>query len=215
MKINFSKKNKLVYFVRHGLSVNNISGHYQGPDVLLSEAGEKQAEFVATRFQHLPIDVILASSYKRAHQTAEAIQKVTGRQLEVTDQLIERVRPSSFHNQPYDDPEIDKIREYIDTNPDPNHHHSDEENFFDVKKRAEAVVKHLEQRSEENIVVVSHGIFIKTILLSMMLQATLTLENFQNSIYTLTLENTAISIAEFKNGHWKVLTINDFAHLAE
>jgi probable phosphoglycerate mutase len=205
-----------IYFVRHGESVNNVSKNYQGSDVLLSDLGTQQAEVVAKRFKNLPIDVILTSSYVRAHDTAKAIHQVTGKPLEVSDLLIERKRPSSFHNQPYDDPKYEKIRHFIDTHPDPGHHHSDEENFFDVKKRAEAVIKMLEHRSEENIVVVSHGVFIKAVLFTMILGDSFQIKNFTDSLNTLSIKNTAISICEFThNQGWKVVTINDFAHLAE
>jgi broad specificity phosphatase PhoE len=58
-----------IYFVRHGESVNNVSKNYQGADVKLSDLGCKQAEIVAERLTHVPIDVILASSFTRAHDT--------------------------------------------------------------------------------------------------------------------------------------------------
>lgn len=205
----------LVYFVRHGESVNNVSKNYQGPDVLLSDHGSKQAEMVAERFKNLPIDVILTSSYIRAHDTAKSIQQVTDKHLEISDLLVERKRPSLFHNHSYDNPEFEKIRNYIDSHPDPNHHHSDEENFFDVKKRAEEVIELLEKRPEENIVVVSHGVFIKAILFTMILGDSFQIDNFTDSLNTLSLKNTGITICEFKENKWKVLTINDFAHLAD
>lgn len=204
-----------IYFVRHGESVNNVERKYQGADVKLSEEGHKQAEFIANRLNDLPIEVILSSTYVRTKQTAEAIQKATGAKLELLDSLIERKRPSLFNDKPYDDPTIDEIRELIDASTDPDFHHSDEENFFDVKKRAEAVIKYLETRAEDNIVVVSHGVFIKTILLSMMLQGSFTLENFETSFHVFSMNNTALSIAKFRDGKWKIYTINDFAHLAE
>lgn len=205
-----------IYFVRHGESVNNVGKLYQGADVELSEKGKQQAEFVANRFQHVPVDIILASNYTRAHDTAKAIKRVTQKPLEVLSTLIERKRPSSFENKPYDDPSLEEIRGLIDNHPDPDHHHSDEENFFDVKKRAEEVIRSLEQRTEENIIVVSHGIFLKTILMSLLLKDSFNLENFNNSD-ALHFENTAITVCEFrgKEKGWKIKTINDFAHLAE
>ncbi len=205
-----------IYFVRHGESVNNVSRNYQGADVELSELGHKQAEIVAERLTHIPVDIILASSFTRAHDTAKAIQKATGKPMEVLDSLVERKRPSAFHNKPYDDPAIDKTREFLDTHPDPEHHHSDEENFFDVKKRAEEVIKMLEKRPEENIVVVSHGVFIKTVLFTLILGESLKIENFHDSLHVLSIDNTALSMCTYsKDKGWRVKTINDFAHLAE
>ncbi len=205
-----------IYFVRHGESVNNLAKKYQGPEVLLSENGETQAKFVGERFQNIQIDRLLSSTYIRTQQTAQAISEVTGKEIELLDTLIERKRPSSFSNRPYDDPELEKIRELIDSHPDPDHHHSDEENFFDVKKRAEAVIKFLESCPEQSIAVVSHGIFIQTILMSMLLQESFTLDNFLSSNHVLETTNTGISVCEYKeNGKWRIKTINDIAHLAE
>jgi broad specificity phosphatase PhoE len=205
-----------IYFVRHGESVNNVTKKYQGSDVELSEVGYQQAEFVADRFKNIPVDVILASSYTRAHETAKIIGKKILAPIEVHDSLVERKRPSLFHNHSYDHPEFEKIRHFIDSHPDPKHHHSDEENFFDVKKRAEDVIKMLEKRPEENIVIVSHGVFIKAVLFSMILKDSFNIDNFQDSLHILSIENTAMTIAEFtQNKGWKVKTINDFAHLAD
>jgi broad specificity phosphatase PhoE len=41
------------------------------------------------------------------------------------------------------------------------------------------------------------------------------IDNFTDSLNTLSLKNTGITICEFKENKWKVLTINDFAHLAD
>lgn len=205
-----------IYFVRHGESVNNLAKKYQGSEVLLSENGEAQARFVAERFKNISVDRLLSSTYIRTQQTAKEISQVTGKEIELFDILIERKRPSSFTNKPYDDPELEKIRELIDSHPDPKHHHSDEENFFDVKKRAEEVIKYLESCSDQSIVVVSHGIFIQTILMSMLLQDSFTLENFLSSNHVLETTNTGISVCEFReNATWRIKTINDIAHLAD
>lgn len=205
-----------IYFVRHGESVNNVARNYQGADVPLSDLGQRQAAIVAERLKHVSFDVILASSFTRAHDTAKTIQAVTGKPIEVLDSLVERRRPSAFHNKPYDDPELEKLRHFLDTHPDPQNHHSDEENFFDIKKRAQEVLQMLENRSEENIVVVSHGVFIKMAIMLIILKDTLRIEQFADSFHGISINNTAISICTFNKDHgWRVKTVNDFAHLAE
>ncbi len=205
-----------IYFVRHGESVNNVARNYQGADVKLSELGQQQAKIVAERLTHVDFDVILASSFTRAHETAKAIQEATGKPMQVMDSLVERKRPSSFHNQPYDDPELEKLRHFLDTHPDPEHHHSDEENFFDIKKRAADVLQMLEKRPEENIVVVSHGVFIKMVIMLIILKDTLRIEQFDDSFHGMSIDNTAISVCTFNQDKgWRVKSVNDFAHLAE
>ena len=80
-----------VYFVRHGESVLGEQKH-QLPESPLSEIGIKQAATIAQRFTHIPIDLILTSSYTRAIQTAQAIEKIKGVPLIKSDLLIEEYK---------------------------------------------------------------------------------------------------------------------------
>lgn len=64
------------YFVRHGQTLWNLTGKYQGStDVPLSEVGEAQAELAARWFDDKKIDVIYTSPLVRARKTAEAIAR--------------------------------------------------------------------------------------------------------------------------------------------
>ena len=62
--------------VRHGESEWNCVGRYQGQrDARLSELGLRQANALAQRLRHEPIDVIFTSPLQRAAKTAEAIAR--------------------------------------------------------------------------------------------------------------------------------------------
>ena len=62
--------------VRHGESEWNRVGRYQGQrDAQLSELGLRQANALAQRLRHEPIDVIFTSQLQRAAKTAEAIAR--------------------------------------------------------------------------------------------------------------------------------------------
>jgi probable phosphoglycerate mutase len=62
--------------VRHGESEWNRIHRYQGQlDAPLSELGLRQAEALAERLKHEPIDVIYTSPLQRAARTAEAIAR--------------------------------------------------------------------------------------------------------------------------------------------
>ncbi len=62
--------------VRHGESEWNRIGRYQGQqDTPLSELGARQAEALARRLTHEPIDIIFASPLQRAAKTAQAIAR--------------------------------------------------------------------------------------------------------------------------------------------
>jgi broad specificity phosphatase PhoE len=64
---------KVVYFVRHGQSEDNVAPVFQSPDSPLSAVGRQQAERIAARVAKLSFDVLLASPYRRAHETAAVI----------------------------------------------------------------------------------------------------------------------------------------------
>lgn len=97
---------KTIYFVRHGETEFNIKRIHQHPDVPLSELGLKQAEFVAMRFLHIPIDCIVASPYLRARQTTEAIILKTQKPVKYNSFFIELKNPSEIEGKQMDEPEL-------------------------------------------------------------------------------------------------------------
>jgi len=66
-----------VYLVRHGESVANTEGIYQGQtyDTKLSSLGEKQVDALGERLRGEPITQLITSPLTRTRQTAEAIAK--------------------------------------------------------------------------------------------------------------------------------------------
>ncbi len=73
-----------IYLVRHGQSIGNAKGLYQGHTNLgLSEVGKMQANLTAERLKDIYIDVIYSSDLMRAHDTALPHAALRG--LDVTD----------------------------------------------------------------------------------------------------------------------------------
>lgn len=80
-----------IYVVRHGQTDYNIKKVFQGHiDIPLNETGKKQAEETALKFKNMKIDMILVSPLKRTIQTAEPISKITGAQIIIEKNIIER-----------------------------------------------------------------------------------------------------------------------------
>ncbi|MEM7284954.1 MAG: histidine phosphatase family protein [Actinomycetota bacterium] len=66
-----------ILIVRHGQSVWNAQGRWQGrADPPLSDLGHRQARVAAASLPRF--DVLVASTLQRAHQTAHGISEVTG-----------------------------------------------------------------------------------------------------------------------------------------
>ena len=65
-----------IYIARHGQTDWNMELRMQGhTDIPLNETGLAQAEMLAERFKHIPIDKIFSSDLCRASETANIINK--------------------------------------------------------------------------------------------------------------------------------------------
>jgi broad specificity phosphatase PhoE len=110
MKQNWPKQ---IWIVRHGESAGNVArdaadlaGHARidiserDVDVPLSELGQQQSEALAVWFGNLPLqdqpDVILASPYKRAVQTATTIAQELSAPTGLPVSVDERLREKEF-----------------------------------------------------------------------------------------------------------------------
>lgn len=212
-----------VYFVRHGQSESNKLQIHQDSADLLSDEGLKQGNVVAHRFKKINIDVILSSDYIRALDTAEEIAKVTNKKIEVTELLRERKRPSSLVGKRYDSEEVLHANEKMETQKHmPDFHHSDEENHTEALNRAQMLLRFLEKRQEENILVVTHAAFMRFILTCIVFGPNATVQQFEKMYDSFRMHNTGITICKYKEGlrslykketYWYVDTWNDHAHL--
>lgn len=205
-----------VYFVRHGQSIFNKEERHQFPDTPLSDEGLKQAEAIGNRFNNILLDLILSSPYKRALQTAQKIQKVTHAPLTQVDLFKERKHPSIYWDKLHRDPEIQlihaQIREHIH---DPGWHYADEENFTDLLLRSKEALNFIASQKKENVAVVTHGYFLSFMIHFMLYEKNLTPELFKSFREHSTYSNTGLTMCEFTDDKWRLLTWNDYAHLGE
>ncbi len=203
-----------IYFVRHGETTYNARDVYQPLDSPLSEQGMRQAEFVAKRFSHIPIDIILASPLARTKHTTEIINKSLNKQVEWVDELMEIKRPSEYINKNGEHKTVKTIKKLIKENfNDPNWHFSDEENFFDFKGRAIRFLKLMDQRNEKHILAVTHGEILRMIIGVMLFGENLTVDEFNNLQKFLKTINTGITLCEKGEKRWGLITWNDHAHV--
>lgn len=204
-----------LYLVRHGQSVMNAQRVHQVPSAELSEQGLTQSRVLARRFQHIPIDLVLASPFVRAQQTAEMIAKIVGKQVETKPELSELKRPSVVEGRPMDEPTVVKIKASIEENAhDPSWRHSDEETFFDAKKRAEAFIESLDEVADEHVLIVTHAHFIRMLTCVMVFGDDLTPALHTLFVNAFAMHNTSITECEKKpEGQWRVLQWNNDGHL--
>ncbi|MCR4325457.1 MAG: histidine phosphatase family protein [Patescibacteria group bacterium] len=215
---------KTIYFVRHGQSEGNISSMFQSEDSPLTEHGRKQAGFIAERVSRLPIETIIASTMPRAKETADIISERTGHTPEPSELFRERGKPNSLEGKRHDDPDAHRINEaWWKSLAGDGSRVENSENFNDLKKRAGECLDYLAGRREENILVVTHGFFLRYIVARAIFGAELSTVQFAPMMKTLWMENTGITALRYDKGnHWDeigaaapwVLWIwNDHAHL--
>ncbi len=219
-----------LYLVRHGEAEHNIGGYYVNEKKSdLTETGRKQAEAVAKRFEDVPIDLIACSKLERAAQTAVMIFKKKEKcKVVYTPLLNEKRFPSEFTGQKSDSEIVKRISEEIFKHRlDRKWHYSDEENWFDFVERVSKCIDYLEGLGKENILVVSHGLFIKTLCSVLLVQKNhhydewieeygdeILYKILYHTVSVFSMANTGVTVVgKEQEGNWKIRTYNDFSHL--
>ena len=210
---------KLIYFVRHGETELNAEGIRQGPEGRLSERGREQALETAKKFpkhKGRP-QIIIASPYERARETAEIIAKELHLQVKYSKLLAERRNPSEIIGRSGEEKEVRAIVDRIDKSfHSDDLRYSDEENFIDLKKRARKLLRYIKRRRQKRIIMVTHGIFLKMVVAYIIHGKKLTASLYNQLSYFNPINNAGLTIVLyihhwFTKDEWKILTWNDKA----
>ncbi|WP_296973317.1 alpha-ribazole phosphatase [uncultured Dialister sp.] len=198
-----------LYLVRHGQTVWNSSGRYQGrTDVALSDLGLAQAKQTALWFKDVPLDGVITSPLIRASKTAEGIADIRHLPLEKDDRLKE-LSFGDWEGKTYD--EIEAIwpgmieAMYHDAG-DLQLPHG--ESFEDCRKRCmEAVHDIIGRGDNKTWTIVCHGAALRTIICSM-------IHIPLSRCWNLALSNACISAIQVYPGDMNVLyMLNSTDHL--
>jgi broad specificity phosphatase PhoE len=148
---------KRLFFVRHGLTNMNVSGHWSGrTEAVLTNEGMTQAINAGKHIKaNLPrIDLIISSPQVRARHTAELIATELGYPLsdiKLSDYLVERSF-GDLEGTPGDD--FFKHHEYHEID-----YVLGVETIEQMQIRANVALKYISKMLEDNILIVSHGSF--------------------------------------------------------
>jgi probable phosphoglycerate mutase len=207
---------KNIYFIRHGESEGNKLKHYQSSDTLLSETGHQQAKVIAERLTSIDIELLISSTYKRALQTTGHIRERIEIPVIESSLFVERKRPSIQENQPKTNIKYQSIDTEIQTHwADLDWRHSDEENFSDLKLRAQQCFEYLEQQEADNIAVVTHKNFLHCLVWYRIFGTEVTPREAKVVTENFVMSNTGIVWMQFDEEarDWNIITWNDHAHL--
>jgi len=202
-----------IYFVRHGSTDSLEKKISQPDDEPLNERGLNQARELSKRFANTKIDLVISSPHLRAVQTAKEIRK----NIETNALFAEVKKPKEVVGKSKESEEVKKILNKIGEmySVDPTWHHSDEENFEDLKKRGLEALDFIKSQEAENLLIVSHGNFIALLVGLMMfgedypVRLSLKLKNFFR------LSNTGVSVCNLVDSKWTLECWNDTSHRLE
>jgi uncharacterized phosphatase len=202
----------ILYWVRHGETVANVSGIIQGPNDLLNEQGRIQADKIAERVATLSVDAVYSSPFPRAHETAKAIATRIGKDITVFDELHESMWAEKYWGLAKDDPIILELLKLEPINDEELWNIDSHEPWKRLVERAD-IARTFFEKQEGAVLAVSHGYFSKFFALRMLLGDALTLPAWNKAEPILRISNTALSVFEFSDGAWRMITWNDHAHL--
>jgi broad specificity phosphatase PhoE len=214
----------ILHLVRHGESLANASdraGHRRPADWdALSERGWEQARGLGRRLEGHGIEVIVASTMRRAQETAAGITEVLGLPVETDPDLHELRQSDAF----YASTTNGDFRDTATLNWMPtaarDYAEPGAESFDEMLGRVVRVRERMEARADERILLVTHYGFIHFFLGHALFGDSFGPEHLIPLWYA-AHANTGITVFERRNRRmdgmdfdgWHLTTWNDQAHL--
>lgn len=211
-------RTKHFYFVRHGTTILNEAEVRQGPEGSLNDAGRVQADMVGFYLQQFHVQEICSSTYQRAKETAEAIsERLKNAPITYSPLLVERKNPTEIIGKSSRDPDVAYVTGLMDQSfHDDDMRISDEENFADMKKRAEHALNFLEHRGLHEVCVVTHKVFLQMLIAYITAGKRLHAADYAKMSFFNPADNASITICSYspwgrftKSRGWKVLSYNE------
>ncbi len=206
-----------IFIVRHGITSFNKEKIHQFPETSLAEEGKEQADNIARRLKKFSIDKIYVSPLLRACQTAEIIANKLHIPFYIRNELQEIRKPSVIMGKKHTDSEVISIKKELWANyQNTSWYYSDEENFLDIKKRTDSLMKSLQKEYKENIniLLVTHEYIAKMIAGITLFGDKLEPKDFLCIYHKLEFSNTGLSCIQYKpTTGFKILFLNDASHL--
>jgi uncharacterized phosphatase len=173
-----------IYLIRHGQTDWNLQGRFQGrEDIALNETGIMQAKYCGEAIKDESFKAIITSPLSRAKRTAEIIaERISVDRIIIEEGITERDFSKVSGMTP-------KEREIFYASGEKD----DKEPWDNLCKRMlTSIKKYAEQFCDDNIIMVSHGASINSVLS--------TLSNGETGTGKILLKNACINIINYENG---------------
>lgn len=205
----------LIYFVRHGSTEHNKDDRFQTAATPLSPQGKVEAALLVERLRQSSIKRIYTSTMLRAVQTANIIANELAIPITTTALLEEAKRPLAVRGKSKADPAVIAIMSEIKAHSrEPDWAHSDEENYFKLKARAEEAIQLFLESRDREILVVTHGEILRMILTLLAFGHNSTPEIFEKMSSTFATSNAGLTIVTRDHRGWYIRTWNEESHLS-
>jgi broad specificity phosphatase PhoE len=202
-----------LFLIRHAQAQGNVERFFQGRvNTEISEIGRKQLEYLSERFKNEKIDIMYSSPFKRALQTADAVNKYQGLEIIKDDRIVE-INGGDFEGKYWD--EIDRLypeQSYMWKNRLDSFNAPNGEKMIEVYERMRMAVTDLVTRNiGKTVAVVSHGCAIRNFL------CYVEFGDLSKLIDAGWADNTSVSLLEYddENQKFKIIYKNDSTHLPD
>ncbi|SHE36678.1 probable phosphoglycerate mutase [Marinitoga hydrogenitolerans DSM 16785] len=195
-----------IFLVRHGMTDWNLERKWQGNvDIELNEIGLKQAENLGKRFKNEHFAKVYTSPLKRAYKTALPIAKNIKTEPKIIKDFME-VHVSLWNG--YNINQVKKrfTKEFELWSNDPWAFVNGVESLGEVQQRGVKALKNVIAENNDNIVIVSHALLIRTIICWVL---NLPLNQHRHFM----LDNASVTTIEFNENKLRLLNLNETWHL--
>jgi broad specificity phosphatase PhoE len=163
-----------VHFVRHGESVSNAApGGMALPAVQgdrLTELGREQAATVARYLGDVGATRVLTSPLARARETADILGGRLGLPVLELDELQELRESEGYEELALEDQRLRRWSVWMAAHgDDPDYSYRGGETFNQISTRVRRAQERLLALGDENLIAVSHGIFLRFFLMNVLL----------------------------------------------
>ena len=197
-----------IYFVRHGETEYNKLQIVQGSgvDSSLNDTGQSQANALFEKYKDVAFDVVFTSSLKRTKETAQQfidkpIQHIATADLnEINWGVHEGQKSTPFM--------IDAYKKLIEKwgNNDFDARLEKGESANELQTRLNRFLDHLKTRTEETIIVFTHGRTLRCLMCLIEGKHLREMENYSH-------HNTGVFLVNYEANKYEVLLNNDTSHL--
>ncbi len=197
-----------VILVRHGETIWNIEGRYQGQkDIPLSTRGVEQARLLAAGLRDVPLDAAVSSPLRRALDTCLTCIESRGLTVETDSRLME-IKHGAWEGMTAEEIEAAYPGEYRLWHTAPYKvQMPGGENLEDVRCRARAAFDDYARRYDgRTLLVAAHDAVNKAVICDLLGMG---LERF----WQVKQDNTCINVLECQNGVWRVVLLNSVLHM--